>query len=155
MIVWARRPVIPSDAISPVFAVAIREAVGKIYFKDETGTAMGVPNLAANLPANVDAPATEICCPRTARTAISNPSKLPGTRNPGRALARTPSAALMAAGSACRSKSRLTRSRIAPQMGTRPSERRTQTTFFRRLSCRKNFQKPVNDWFCRVRRTES
>ena len=71
----------------------------------------GGPCCAASRPANVRAAATETCWPSTARTASSNPSKLPGTRSPGRARtsgassSSAASAASMAAGSASASSS--------------------------------------------------
>ena len=43
----------------------------------------GRPHSTTSRPASVRAPATEICWPRTARTATSNGSHAPGTRRPG------------------------------------------------------------------------
>ena len=50
-------------------------------------------------PSSVRAPRTVICWPTTARTASSNPSNAPGTRNPGCRCASSPSVAATTAGS--------------------------------------------------------
>ncbi len=63
-----------------------RAGVGKTCVRPGRASRFGSgrPQSATSRPASVRAPATEICWPRTARTAISNGSHAPGTRRPGR-----------------------------------------------------------------------
>ena len=58
--------------------------VGKTWVSGPPSIVSGAPAAATIRPATVRAPATEICWPTTARTAVSNGSTLPGTRSPGR-----------------------------------------------------------------------
>ena len=58
---------------------------GKTWVSGPPSTASGAPAAATMRPATVRPPATEICWPTTARTAVSNGSTLPGTRSPGTA----------------------------------------------------------------------
>ncbi len=51
---------------------------GKTWVTGPPSMASGAPTAATMRPATVRAPATEICCPMTARTAVSNGSTLPG-----------------------------------------------------------------------------
>ena len=57
-------------------------AVGKVCVTEISGVSMGIPNCDTSLATRVEAALTEICWPRIARVAVSNPSKEPGTRNP-------------------------------------------------------------------------
>ena len=94
-------------------------------------TRSGSPAAATMRPATVRAPATEICCPTTARTAISKGSTAPGERRPGAAAttgASTGSAARTAStatGSASRSRRRRRRLdgevEVAPVLEPEPS----------------------------------
>ena len=64
-------------------ARARRAGAGDRRVSAACGVAIGSPNAPASRPAIVVAAFTVICCPRMARTAISNPSNAPGTRRPG------------------------------------------------------------------------
>ena len=91
---------------------ASASGVGNTWVSGPPSIVSGAPAAATIRPATVRAPATEICWPTTARTAVSNGSTLPGTRSPGSGRTMGPStsspasASSTAAGSASRSSSR-------------------------------------------------
>ena len=80
-----------------------------------TSSSTRVPTADTICPTRRVAAFSVICCPSTARTAISNPSHPPGTRRPARAVTNgfkigsVDNAAAMATGSALRSNIRRTR----------------------------------------------
>ena len=83
------------------------------------------PKVSAKRPATVLAALTVICCPRIARTAVSKPSKAPGTLSPGLSCARPPSTESISIGWAERSKRRFTPARTCGTTPTSAPSRRT------------------------------
>ena len=79
----ARVLTIPSLAMSPTLALAMRAASGESRVSSGNGVRIFSPKASAKRPAIVVAAFTAICCPRIARIAISKPSNAPGTRRPG------------------------------------------------------------------------
>ena len=91
------------------------------------GVASGVPKRSTSRVVSVRAAATVTCWPRTARTASSKPSSVPGTRRPASAGKSAPSTAWMAAGSASRSSQARTRAITRGSCGASESATRTCT----------------------------
>ena len=83
MMLLARALTMPCRAIASTLAAANVSGVGDRCTSSAKGVAMGDPNAPVSRLASVDAALTVTCCPSTARTASSNPSKAPGTRKPG------------------------------------------------------------------------
>ena len=119
---------------------------GNTWLTGPPSMASGAPTAATMRPATVRAPATEICWPMTARTAVSNGSTLPGTRRPGAAatdgasVGSSPSAASTATGSASRSSSRRTRRTAGPRSRQSASRRSTRTFGRPARPCRRREQ---------------
>src|SRR5215217_739667 len=108
-------------------------ADGKTWVRWPPSMLSRSPTALTTRPATVRAPATEICWPMTARTAVSNGSRLPGTRRPGAAVIDTASASSVASasstetGSASRSRRRRTRRTAAPRSRQSASCSRART----------------------------
>jgi hypothetical protein len=80
----------PSAAIAEGSSAATIAGEGKSRARSRWGVCAASPNAFAKRPAIVVAAFTVTCCPRIARTAISNPSNAPGSRRPGWSAARGP-----------------------------------------------------------------
>ena len=119
----ARAPITPREAISEGSSAASLAAVGKRRLKPSRGVSIGSPKACTRRAAVPVAALTVTCCPRIARTAVSNPSTAPGSRKPGWFAASVPRTEAISSGRQARSKRCFTRERTegrAPASDTSP-----------------------------------
>mmetsp|Transcript_6678 Transcript_6678/g.27927 ORF Transcript_6678/g.27927 Transcript_6678/m.27927 type:complete len:208 (+) Transcript_6678:772-1395(+) len=122
----ARRPMMPSEAMSSRLAAAMRSGVGNSRPQPSGASARGSPKRSTERPASVRAAATVTCWPSTARTLSSKRSRQPGSLCPGTPPA--PSAAPIASGSASRSSQRRSSGSRDPTAGHSVAESSTLTS---------------------------